>query len=55
MRGLPKDLKLEKWEPLVRQLKAKIENTALGRNRSSHEMGCYSSFDGFLAKGETED
>ncbi|HTJ77845.1 MAG TPA: HNH endonuclease signature motif containing protein [Rariglobus sp.] len=52
---LPKDLKLEKWEPLVRQLKVKIEKTALGRNRTSQKKGCYSSFEVFLAKGDTDE
>lgn len=53
--ALPKDLKLEKWEPIVRQLKAKIENTALGRNRISRGRGCYSSFERFVAKGGAGD
>lgn len=53
--ALPKDLKLEKWEPVVRQLKEKIENTALGRNRTKQGKGCYSSFELFLTKGDTDE
>jgi hypothetical protein len=52
--ALPKNLRLDAWDDVVADLKAKIENTALGRNRVKHGKGCYHSFEKHLAMGSGE-
>jgi hypothetical protein len=52
--ALPKNLRTEKWEPLVGQLKEKIDDTALGRVRRSRGQRNYHSFEDHLAKGSKE-
>lgn len=49
--ALPKDLRLDAWDAVVADLKAKIENTALGRNRVKRGQGCYHSFEEHVNKG----
>ncbi len=53
--ALPKNLKLSVWDAVVADLKAKIENTALGRNRVKQGKGCYHSFEKHLAMGSGEE
>lgn len=53
--ALPKNLRLDIWDKVVADLKAKIENTALGRNRVKQGKGCYHSFEKHLAMGSGED
>lgn len=53
--ALPKDLKLGVWDRVVADLKAKIENTALGRNRVKQGRGCYHSFEKHVAMGSSEE
>jgi hypothetical protein len=43
--GLPKDLPLDKWEPLVAELKDKIELTALGKNRKKKGQSNFHSYE----------
>ena len=43
--NLPKDLPVGKFDDLVATLKAKIENTALGRNNAAKDIRNYHSFD----------
>jgi len=43
--NLPKDLPIEKFVEIVEALKAKIDNTALGRNNNSRGIRNYHSFD----------
>lgn len=51
--ALPKNLKLEKWDSLVRALKEKIDDTALGRNRRNEGKRSYHSFEDHLTKGDS--
>lgn len=53
--ALPKNLKLGVWQNVVDDLKAKIENTALGRNRMKQGKGCYHSFEVHVSKGSAEE
>lgn len=50
--ALPKNLKLSVWDAVVADLKAKIENTALGRVRTKQGNRCYHSFEDHCRKGE---
>ena len=43
--NLPKDLPIEKFDTLVHTLKAKIDNTALGRRNHSRNIPNYHSFE----------
>lgn len=43
--SLPKDLPLESWDSLISDLKAKIDNTALGRLQRSRNLGRYHTFE----------
>jgi hypothetical protein len=43
--GLPKDLPLEKWEPLCKWLKAKTDATALGRVNRKKSIRNYHTFE----------
>ena len=43
--NLPKDLPVEKFDGLVATLKAKIDNTALGRNNVAKGVRNYHSFE----------
>jgi hypothetical protein len=43
--NLPKDLPVEKFDGLVATLKAKIDNTALGRNNAAKGIRNYHSFE----------
>lgn len=52
--ALPKNLRVEKWSPLVAQIKDKIDNTALGRVRRSRGQRNYHSFEEHGAKGGAE-
>lgn len=49
--ALPKNLKLSVWDLVVADLKAKIENTALGRVRTSKGQRCYHSFEEHVQMG----
>ena len=53
--ALPKNLRLDVWDEVVADLKAKIENTALGLNRVKRGQGCYHSFEKHLAMGSGEE
>jgi len=43
--NLPKDLPVERFDELVQTLKAKIDNTALGRRNKAHDTRNYHSFE----------
>lgn len=49
--ALPKDLRIEKWDALVAELKLKIDGTALGRGRAKRGQGNYHSFEKHLELG----
>jgi hypothetical protein len=53
--ALPKNLKLGVWGAVVDDMKAKIENTALGRKRVKQGKGCYHSFEDHARKGSLEE
>ncbi len=48
--NLPKDLPIEKFNEIVQELKAKIDNTALGRNNNGRGIRNYHSFEEHGAK-----
>jgi len=50
--NLPKDLPLEQFEKLVTTLKAKIDNTALGRRNNARNVRNYHTFEEHGEKGK---
>ena len=52
--ALPKNIQLSSWEMLVDDLKAKIENTILGRVRSKKGQLCFHSFEEHVKLGSRQ-